>query len=234
MRFDIITIFPEAFESYFQTSILKRAQAKKLVKINIHNLRKWTTDRHETVDGRPYGGGAGMIFLVEPVFKAVKELLRKEPCLKKRRVILFSVKGKKLTQKDVVRLKNYEQLILICPHYEGFDERIKTYLADEEISIGDYVLTGGELPAMVLIDAISRLIPGVIKEKSLKEESFSLEQGTLEYPQYSRPEIFYPNPRQKKISWRVPKVLLSGHHQKIKEWRDKHVISQKAKFKSQN
>jgi len=152
----------------------------------------------------------------------------------KRRVILFSVKGKKLTQKDVVRLKNYEQLILICPHYEGFDERIKTYLADEEISIGDYVLTGGELPAMVLIDAISRLIPGVIKEKSLKEESFSLEQGTLEYPQYSRPEIFYPNPRQKKISWRVPKVLLSGHHQKIKEWRDKHVISQKAKFKSQN
>ncbi|MDQ5882715.1 MAG: tRNA (guanine37-N1)-methyltransferase [Patescibacteria group bacterium] len=234
MRFDIITIFPEAFESYFQTSILKRAQAKKLVKINIHNLRKWTTDRHETVDGRPYGGGAGMIFLIEPVFKAVKELLRKEPCLKKRRVILFSVKGKKLTQKDVVRLKNYEQLILICPHYEGFDERIKTYLADEEISIGDYVLTGGELPAMVLIDAISRLIPGVIKEKSLKEESFSLEQGTLEYPQYSRPEIFYPNPRQKKISWRVPKVLLSGHHQKIKEWRDKHVISQKAKFKSQN
>ncbi len=234
MRFDIITIFPEAFESYFQTSILKRAQAKKLVKINIHNLRKWTTDRHETVDGRPYGGGAGMIFLIEPVFKAVKELLRKEPCLKKRRVILFSVKGKKLTQKDVVRLKNYEQLILICPHYEGFDERIKTYLADEEISIGDYVLTGGELPAMVLIDAISRLIPGVIKEKSLKEESFSLKQGTLEYPQYSRPEIFYPNPRQKKISWRVPKVLLSGHHQKIKEWRDKHVISQKAKFKSQN
>ena len=234
MRFDIITIFPEAFESYFQTSILKRAQAKKLVKINIHNLRKWTTYRHETVDCRPYGGGAGMIFLIEPVFKAVKELLRKEPCLKKRRVILFSVKGKKLTQKDVVRLKNYEQLILICPHYEGFDERIKTYLADEEISIGDYVLTGGELPAMVLIDAISRLIPGVIKEKSLKEESFSLEQGTLEYPQYSRPEIFYPNPRQKKISWRVPKVLLSGHHQKIKEWRDKHVISQKAKFKSQN
>ncbi len=223
MRFDILTIFPEAFESYFKTSIIKRAQAKKLVRINIFDLRRWTQDKHQTVDDRPYGGGAGMIFMLEPVFKAVKDLLKKAPRLKKRRVILFSVKGKKLTQKDITRFQKYQQLILVCPHYEGFDERIKKYVADEEISIGDYVLTGGELPAMVLIDAVTRLLPGVIRSSSLKEESFSFIHGDLEYPQYTRPEIFYPQSSNRKVCWRVPKILLSGDHKKIKEWRDRHI-----------
>jgi len=172
MRFDILTIFPEAFESYFNTSIIKRAQAKKLLKINIFNLRKWTKDKHQTVDDRPYGGGAGMIFTLEPIFKALKDLKKHQKQVKTR-VILFSLKGKKLTQKKLEQLKKYDRLILICPHYEGVDERVAKYLVDEEISIGDYILTGGELPAMILVDAITRLIPGAIKEDSLKEESFS-------------------------------------------------------------
>jgi tRNA (guanine37-N1)-methyltransferase len=222
MRFDILTIFPEAFESYFNTSIIKRAKAKKLLKINIFNLRKWTKDRHQTVDDRPYGGGAGMIFMLEPIFKALKDL-RKNQKQTKTRVILFSLKGKKLIQKKLEQLKKYDQLILICPHYEGVDERVARYLADEEISIGDYILTGGELPAMILVDAIARLIPGAIKEESLKEESFSLLPSKYEYPQYTRPEVFYPYPKNKKITWRVPKILLSGNHQKIKEWRNDRV-----------
>ena len=231
MRFDILTIFPEAFESYFNTSIIKRAQAKKLLKINIFNLRKWTKDKHQTVDDRPYGGGAGMIFTLEPIFKALKDLKKHQKQVKTR-VILFSLKGKKLTQKKLEQLKKYDRLILICPHYEGVDERVAKYLVDEEISIGDYILTGGELPAMILVDAITRLIPGAIKEDSLKEESFSslliknlklkIKNLYYEYPQYTRPEVFYPHP-SKKIAWRVPKVLLSGNHQKIKEWRDKHI-----------
>jgi len=221
MRFDILTIFPEAFESYFNTSIIKRAKAKKLLKINIFNLRKWTKDKHQTVDDRPYGGGAGMIFMLKPIFKALKNL-RKKQKQANTRVILFSLKGKKLTQKKLEQLKKYDQLILICPHYEGVDERVARYLADEEISIGDYILTGGELPAMILVDAITRLIPGVIRKESLKEESFSLSPSKYEYPQYTRPEIFYPDSKNKKIAWRVPKILLSGNHQKIKEWRDKH------------
>jgi len=242
MRFDILTIFPEAFESYFNTSIIKRAQAKKLLKINIFNLRKWTKDKHQTVDDRPYGGGAGMIFTLEPIFKALKDLKKHQKQVKTR-VILFSLKGKKLTQKKLEQLKKYDRLILICPHYEGVDERVAKYLVDEEISIGDYILTGGELPAMILVDAITRLIPGAIKEDSLKEESFSslliknlklkIKNLYYEYPQYTRPEIFYPF-SSKKNAWRVPKVLLSGNHQKIKQWREKHAISQKAKFKSQN
>ncbi|MGC8881074.1 MAG: tRNA (guanosine(37)-N1)-methyltransferase TrmD [Minisyncoccia bacterium] len=227
IRFDIITIFPEAFESYFNTSILKRAKKQGFIKIKIHNLRKWSEDRHQTIDDRPYGGGAGMIFLVKPIFKAVQEIKKKYKKGKKR-VILFSLRGKKLAQNDLERLKKYKHLILICPHYEGVDERVAKYIADETISLGDYILTGGELPAMVLIDGITRLIKGVIKEDSLKEESFSksLSQGEkdlyYEYPQYSRPEIFYPNLKNKKISWRVPRILLTGDHKKILEWRKKH------------
>ena len=165
MRFDILTIFPEIFDSYFNISILKKAQKKKLIKIYTHNLRKWTFDRHQTVDDCPYGGGMGMIFKVEPIFKAVKDLKKKK--IKKRRVVLFSPKGDKLTQKKAKRLSKYDQLILICPRYEGVDERVAQYIADEEISIGEYVLTGGELPAMILVDAVSRFIPGVIKKESL-------------------------------------------------------------------
>jgi tRNA (guanine37-N1)-methyltransferase len=246
MRFDILTIFPEIFDSYFNTSILKRAQEKKLIKIYSHNLRKWTFNRHQTTDDRPYGGGTGMIFKVEPIFRAVKDLKKKK--FKKCRVILFSAKGGKLTQKKVKCLSNYKQLILICPRYEGVDERVAKYIADEEISIGDYILTGGELPAMILVDAITRLIPGAIKEESLKEESFSLAQNKnlrsaqnlfscsarnkniknlkfkiknlyYEYPQYTRPAVFYP----KGVAWQVPKVLLSGNHKKINEWQQKHL-----------
>jgi len=171
MIFDILTIFPEAFESYFNTSILKRAQKKGLVKIRIHNLRKWTNDRYQTVDDRPYGGGAGMILKIEPIYRALKDL-KKERI--KSYVILFSAGGKLFNQNLAKKLAKKKRLILICGHYEGTDERIAKYLADEEISIGRYVLTGGEIPAMVLVDSISRLIPGVIKEESLKEESFTL------------------------------------------------------------
>jgi len=222
MRFDILTIFPEIFDSYFNTSILKRAQGEKLIKIYSHNLRKWTFNRHQTTDDRPYGGGAGMIFKVEPIFRAVEDLKKKK--LKKCRVILFSAKGKKLTQKKVKRLLNYKQLILICPRYEGVDERVAKYIADEEISIGEYVLTGGELPAMVLVDAVSRLVRGVIKKESLSEESFMLNSKLLgEYPQYTRPAVFYPSQNDKVVAWRVPKVLLSGNHKKINEWQQKHL-----------
>ena len=220
MRFDILTIFPEVFDSYFNTSILKKAQKKKLIKIYTHNLRKWTLDRHQTIDDSPYGGGMGMIFKVEPIFKAVKDLKKKK--IKKCRIILFSAKGNRLTQKKAKHLSKYDQLILICPRYEGADERIAKYIADEEISIGEYVLTGGELPAMILVDSVSRFVPGVIKKESLSEESFNI-KGKGEYPQYTRPEIFYPNKRNKKTAWRVPKVLLSGNHKKIKEWKSKHL-----------
>ena len=220
MRFDILTIFPEIFDSYFNISILKKAQKKKLIKIYTHNLRKWTLDRHQTVDDCPYGGGMGMIFKVEPIFRAVKDLKKKK--IKKCRVILFSPKGDKLTQKKAKYLSKYDQLILICPRYEGVDERVAQYIADEEISIGEYVLTGGELPAMVLVDAVSRFIPGVIKKESLSEESFNVE-GKGEYPQYTRPEVFYPNKKSKKITWQVPEILLSGNHKKIIEWKNKHL-----------
>ena len=219
-RFDIITIFPEAFESYFNLSIIKRAQDKKLIRIYLHNLRKWTSDKHQSVDDRPFGGGAGMIFKLLPVFKAVKDIkkLSHQP---RKRVIVFSPKGKTLTQAKVRSLLRYKHIVFITPRYEGVDERIIKHVADETISIGDYILTGGELPAMVVIDAMTRLIPGVIKERSLKEESFS---GKIryEYPQYTRPAIFYPDPRNHRKAWRVPKVLLSGDHKKIEEWKTKH------------
>ena len=222
MRFDILTIFPEIFDSYFNASILKKAQKKKLIQIYAHNLRKWTLDRHQTTDDCPYGGGMGMIFKVEPIFKAVKDLKKKK--IKKCRVILFSAKGKKFTQKKAKLLSKYDQVILICPRYEGVDERVAKHIADEEISIGRYILTGGELPAMILVDAVSRLIPGVIKKESLLEESFNSDfDGKGEYSQYTRPEIFYPNVKNRKISWRVPKILLSGHHKKINEWKSKHL-----------
>jgi len=236
MQFDIITIFPEIFNSYFKESILKRAQKRKLIKIKIHNLREFTKDQHKTVDDRPYGGGAGMIFKVDVIFRAVKKILKKN---KKTRIILFSAKGKKFDQKKAEKLKKYEQIILIGGRYEGVDERVAKYIADEELSIGEYVLTGGEIPAMVVIDAVSRLIPGVIKQESLKEESFSSKIRNSkfkihkEYPQYTRPEVFDAgkNKTKKGIhsfkfskvkSWRVPKVLLSGNHKKIEEWKKKN------------
>lgn len=208
MRFDILTIFPNVYEAYLGESILKRAVQNRKVSFYTHDLRLFTTDKHRTVDDRPYGGGPGMVMKVEPIFKALKALPKK----KKRRVLLMSAKGKTFTQADAQRLSKYDQVILIAPRYEGVDERVVEYI-DEEVSIGNYVLTGGELPTMVIVDAITRLLPGVLgKDESSVDESHS-DVGVLEYPQYTRPEVF----RKKS----VPKELLSGNHKYIAVWRNK-------------
>lgn len=204
MRFDIVTIFPAMFGSYIGESILARAQKKKLIKINLHNLRDFSSDRYRHVDDKPYGGGPGMVIKVEPVFKALKKI--KKPGA---RVILTSAKGKQFTQKDAARLSKYKQIIIICGRYEGVDERVAEHLADEEFSIGDYILTGGELPAMVMLDAVSRQIKGVLG----KAESLEEERGIKGMPQYTRPEVFR--------KWKVPKILTTGDHKKIEEWRRK-------------
>jgi len=211
MKIDIITIFPGMFEPVLNESIIKRAQERGKVKINIHDLRDFTADKHRKVDDRPFGGGSGMVICPQPVFEAVKKLRPKTKDQRpKIKVILLCPQGKTLNQQIVKRLAKEEHLIMICAHYEGIDERVRQGLADEEISIGDYVLTGGELPAMVLTDALVRLIPGVLGDKnSLNFESF--EGNLLEYPQYTRPADFRGQ--------KVPLVLLSGDHKKIEEWR---------------
>jgi len=228
MIFHIITIFPHIFDSYFQESILKRAQEKGLIKIIIHNLRDFAKDKRRTVDDRPYGGGSGMVLMVEPIYKAVKFINSKfQTPNSKQKIILLSVKGKKFNQEMANKFSKLDQLILICGRYEGVDERVAKYIADEEISIGDYILTGGELPAMIIVDAVTRLIPGAISKESLKEESFSFKKEDTEnkskllyeYPQYTRPESIVINGKVR----RVPRVLLSGNHKKIEEWRKKHI-----------
>lgn len=219
MKFDIITIFSKIFDSYFNESILKRAQDAKLIKIKTHDLRDFSVDKHRKVDDKAYGGGPGMVLKIEPIFKAVQFLKRETKSGKRKsRIILFSTRGEKFDNKVAKRLAKYDQLILICGRYEGVDERVAKYIADEEISIGDYVLTGGELPAMVLVDVVSRHIPGVLgKYESLEEVGGS-------HVAYTRPEVFeiMGKPAQgKKIKKRlcVPKVLMSGDHKKIEEWR---------------
>lgn len=214
MKFDIVTIFPGLFDGFLKESLLARGQKKKLLKITTHNLRKWTDDSHKTVDARPYGGGAGMVMKVEPIHKAVKAIKSRD---RKSRVILLSAKGKTLDQKKVRELAKYDQIIFICGRYEGVDERVAKYIADEEISIGNYILFGGEVAAMVMVESVARLIPGVIaKSDSVKYESFADKSAKIkEYPQYTRPEIFVLN--GKKI--KVPKVLLSGNHEEIEKWR---------------
>lgn len=224
MRFDIITIFPNIFESYFDESILMRAQKKKIIEINIHNLRNYAEDKHLTVDDTPYGGGAGMILKLETIYKALADIVGKDnlPCYRKNKktktkIILFAAKGKKYDQKLARKLTECERLVLICGRYEGVDERVSKYLIDEEISIGDYVLTGGEIPAMVVVDSVTRLLEGVLGNKeSAVEESFS-HNNYLEYPQYTKPEIFTP---KRGVKWVVPPVLLSGHHDNIRKWRE--------------
>jgi len=224
-KFDVITIFPEAF-SYLNESILKRAQKKGLLEIKIHNLRDFTTDKHHKVDDKSYGGGPGMVLRVEPIIRAVKFIISKT---KKTlpRVILFSPAGKQFNAKTAQQLaKKDSHLILVCGHYEGIDERTKKVLSNmglkvEEISVGSYVLSGGELAAMVLVDAVSRHIPGVLgKERSLEEKRLG-----IGVPVYTRPETFILSAlkRQKnKTKYLVPKVLLSGNHEKINQWRIKH------------
>jgi len=212
MRIDIITIFPNIFDSYFNESIIKRAQEKKLAEINIHNLRDYTNDKRKTVDDKPYGGGFGMVLMTEPIYRAVKEI-KKRKRTQKRKIILLSAKGKKFNQQMAKRFSKLDQLILICGRYEGVDERVAKYIADQEVSIGDYILTGGEVPAMAITDAAIRLIPGVIAEGSLEEESFSKEYN-LEFPHYTRPKKVIIEKKERK----VPEVLLSGDPQKIKKW----------------
>ena len=203
MKFDVLTLFPEMFEP-LNSSILGRAKEKNLIEINLINIRDFSKDKHKKVDDTPYGGGAGMIMKPDVVYDAYKSVSDTSA-----KVIYMSPQGTKLTQKKVCELANEEHLIILCGHYEGIDQRVIDEIVDEEISIGDYVLTGGELPAMVLIDSVSRYADGVIAKESIEEESFS--NGVLEYPQYTRPEIFH--------GIKVPDVLISGHHANIEKWR---------------
>ncbi|MDP2736056.1 MAG: tRNA (guanosine(37)-N1)-methyltransferase TrmD [bacterium] len=218
IRFDVVTIFPELFEPFSKESLLAKGAQKKLLKIEAHDLRKWAKDKHRSVDDKPFGGGLGMVLKVEPAWRAVSKLKRKG---KKVKTILFTPRGKKFDQKTAYELSKLDQLIFICARYEGADERIAKHVADLELSVGDYVLMGGEVPAMAVIEAVSRLIPGVVgKPRFLKERlPKGRKKGFLEYPDYTRPEVFEP---KKGTKWRVPKVLVSGDHRKIEEWRAKH------------
>jgi tRNA (guanine37-N1)-methyltransferase len=211
MQFDIITIFPKLFDSYLNESFIKKARDKGLLNIKIHDLRKWTDNERRTVDDRPYGGGLGMVLKVEPIYKAIKEIKKK-----KTRVILLTPRGKTFNQKKASLLKKYDDLIFICGRYEGVDERVGKYIADEEISIGEYDLMGGELPTLIIIETIARLIPGVLGKPSFLKERTTKGGGFIEYPEYTRPEVFSP---KKGTKWKVPPVLLSGHRKKIEEWR---------------
>ena len=224
MRFDVITIFPDIFKSFLSESLISRAIKKKLIKVNVRNLRDWAGDRHKTVDDRPFGGGFGMVLKVEPIFKSVMALKKSSAFAKaatgkqKLKIILFTPRGKKFNQKIAYQLSKLDQMILICGRYEGVDERVAKNIADMEISIGDYDLMGGELPTMILIESVSRLIPGVLGKENLLKERITEENGFIEYPHYTRPEVFSPS---KGINWKTPKVLLSGDHKKIREWREK-------------
>ena len=205
MKFDVLTLFPEMFCALEQ-SIIGKAIEKQLIEINLINIRDFSKDKHKKVDDTPYGGGAGMVIMPDVVYDAYSSINQKENA----KVIYLSPQGKVLNQNKVKELSKENHLILLCGHYEGIDQRVLDEIVDEEISIGDYVLTGGELPAMVLIDSVSRYIEGVLNEESIKEESFS--NKLLEYPQYTRPEEFR--------GIRVPEVLVSGHHENIKKWRN--------------
>ncbi|HEY3297420.1 MAG TPA: tRNA (guanosine(37)-N1)-methyltransferase TrmD, partial [Armatimonadota bacterium] len=208
------TLFPEVIQCGVDYSIVKRAREKELVSVLVHNIRDFTTDKHRTTDEPPYGGGAGMVMKPEPIFSAV-ESVKTECWTEETRVILMSPQGAPFTQSHAVELSTCPHLVFLCGHYEGVDERVLDHLVTEEISIGDYVLTGGELPALVVLDSVVRLIPGVLgDEQSALEESFS--EGLLEYPQYTRPAEFR--------GWSVPEVLLSGHHAQIAKWRRKQSL----------
>lgn len=214
MRIDILTLFPEMFAGPFSSSILKRAQDSGIIAVNLVNIRDFSTNKHRTVDDTPYGGGAGMVMAPEAIFGAVEDALKKHegpPA----RVVLMCPQGRPFNQATAMNLARESNLVLICGHYEGVDERVRANLVTDEISIGDYVLTGGELPAMVVVDAVTRLIPGVLGDSaSVQEESFN--NGLLEYPQYTRPREFRGQA--------VPDVLLSGHHEEIRKWRRRQAL----------
>lgn len=210
MKIDIVTLFPKMFSGPFDESIVKRAQDKNLVQVQIHDLRQWGLDKRRTVDDKTYGGGTGMILRVDVIDRALKDIksstINHQPL-----IILLDAGGEKFTQQKAVEFSKLEHLILIAGHYEGVDHRVHEHLVDEVISIGDYVLTGGEIPAMVITDAVVRLIPGVLeKPEATQIESFS-QEGVVEFPQYTRPETYK--------NWKVPEVLLSGNHKEIEKWR---------------
>jgi tRNA (guanine37-N1)-methyltransferase len=208
MKFDVLTLFPEMFKP-LEESIIGRAKENKQIEINLINIRDFSTDKHKHVDDTPYGGGAGMVMKPDVVYEAYKSVENSNA-----KVVYLTPQGKTLNQKKVEELAKEEHLILLCGHYEGIDQRAIDLIQPEEISVGDYVLTGGELPAMILIDAVSRYVDGVLNKESIEEESFS--NGLLEYPQYTRPEIFE--------GMKVPEVLLSGNHQNIDKWRKEQAL----------
>jgi tRNA (guanine37-N1)-methyltransferase len=207
MKFDVFTLFPEVFIPYLDASIIKRAQTAGLVEINLHNIRDWAVDKHHTTDDTPYGGGGGMVMKPEPVFAAVEEILGSPPIIP---LILMTPQGRPFSQKIAKELSEIPHIGILSGHYEGIDERIRQHLVTDEISIGDYVLTGGELPALVVIDAISRYLPGVLGDPTGAEDD-SHASGLLEYPHFTRPPEFR--------GWTVPDVLLSGNHAEINRWR---------------
>lgn len=221
MKIDILTLFPSMFGGPFDTSMLKKAKDKKLVEIDIHNLRDWAEDKHKTVDDRPFGGGKGMVLRVDIVHKAISALKSKG----REKIILLSPQGKIFDQKKARELVKTDHLILISGHYEGFDERIVENFIDEEISIGDYILTGGEIPAMVIVDSVVRLIHGVLEEEATTHESFSGDQtqNLLDFPSYTRPEKY--------LDISVPKVLLTGNHKEIEIWRKEKALEKTKKVR---
>lgn len=226
MKFDIITIFPDIFNSYFNESIIRRAQKSGKISINIINLRDFSKDKHNTVDEKPYGGGAGMVLMAEPILKAVGKIIGKKTNKLETKVVILSAKGKQFNQKIAYNLaKKYNQIIFISGRYEGIDERVKKILRADEISIGPYITMDGDVAAMVVVSTLTRLIPNVINWSSLEDESFlrkiishEAKTGELEYPHYTRPEVL----GYKGKKYRVPKVLLSGDHKKIAQWRENH------------
>lgn len=210
MRFDLLTLHPDLCRSPIEASILGRARAAGLIEVNIHDLRDWAEGRHKQADDTPYGGGHGMVMKVDVVDRAVQALSGPET-----RVILFEASGRTFNQQEARRLSGFEHLLLICGHYEGIDARVRDHLVHEVISVGDYVLTGGELPALVVVDAVSRLVPGVLGQAgSLEDESFN--EPLLEYPHYTRPAVYR--------DWAVPEILLSGHHARIQAWRHEQAL----------
>ncbi len=207
MKFDIFTLFPEVFQPYLDASIINRARQNGFLEISLHNIRDWTTDKHHTTDDTPYGGGGGMVMKPEPVFAAVESVLGVKSDVP---VVLMTPQGRTFTQEIARELSSLPHVALVCGHYEGVDERIREHLIKDEISIGDYVLTGGELPALVILDAVSRHIPGVLGDPTGADDD-SHASGLLEYPHYTRPPVFR--------GWSVPEVLLSGNHAAINKWR---------------
>ena len=216
MQFEVFTLLPEVFPPYLESSILQRAHQRGLIDVRLHNIRDYTHDRHHTTDDTPYGGGGGMVMKPEPVFEAIETVLGMDSTQGKPvPVILLTPQGRVFTQRVAEELSRHERIALLCGRYEGVDERIREHLVTDEISVGDYVLTGGELPALLLIDAVSRLIPGVLGDPTGAEDD-SHSMGLLEYPHYTRPPEFR--------GWKVPDVLLSGDHGKIEKWRREQAL----------